>query len=57
MKKLFMALLVIGSIAAIVAIVMQRRSEGSFEDTWDSFSEMGSKVRDAAKGMRSQDVA
>ncbi len=57
MRKFFMALLVIGSIAAIVAIVMQRRSQGSFEDTWDSFSEMGNKVRDAAKGLKSQDVA
>lgn len=57
MRKLFMLLLVLGSIAAIVAIVMQRRSEGSFDDTWDTFTDMGSKVRDAAKGLRSQDVA
>jgi hypothetical protein len=57
MKKLLMFLIVFGSIAAVVAVVMRRRSEGSFDDTWGTFTDMGSKVRDAASGLRSRDVA
>jgi hypothetical protein len=48
MKKLFFLLLLIGGIAAVV-VFLQRRSEGTFEDTWDTFSELPGKVRDAGK--------
>jgi len=47
-KKLFFLLLVIGGIAAAVTIIMRRNSESSYEDSWDTFSDMGSKVRDKA---------
>jgi hypothetical protein len=45
MKKLLLALLVIGGIAAIV-MVLRKRSEGSFEDTWDTFAELPNEARD-----------
>jgi hypothetical protein len=45
MKKLFFALLIIGGVIAAVNYWM-RRSEGSYEDTWETFADMGSKVRD-----------
>jgi hypothetical protein len=45
MKKLFFALVIIGGIAALVSYLM-RRSEGSYDDTWETFADMGSKVRD-----------
>ena len=48
MKKLLLALLVIGGIAAIV-VVLRKRSEGSFEDSWDTFAELPNRVRDLGK--------
>jgi len=45
MKKLLFALLVVGGIAAIV-VVLRKRSEGSFEDTWDTFAELPNEARD-----------
>lgn len=48
MKKLFLLLLVIGGIAA-VAMILRKRSEGSFEDSWDTFAELPGKVRDLGK--------
>jgi len=45
MKKLFFALLIIGGIVAAVSYVM-KRSEGSYEDTWETFADVGNKVRD-----------
>lgn len=48
MKKLLLALLVIGGIAAVV-MVWRKRSGGSFEDSWDTFAEMPGEVSDAGK--------
>lgn len=45
MKKLLLVLLVIGGIAAVVTIV-RKRSEGSFEDAWDTFAEAPDTVSD-----------
>jgi hypothetical protein len=48
MKKLLLALVVIGGIAAVV-MVLRKRSEGSFEDSWDTFSELPGQARDFGK--------
>jgi hypothetical protein len=45
MKKLLLVLVVIGGIAAVV-MVLRKRSEGSFEDSWDTFAELPNRVRD-----------
>ena len=45
MKKLLFLLLVIGAVAAVVT-VLRKRSEGSFEDSWDTFAELPNRVRD-----------
>jgi hypothetical protein len=46
MKKLFFFLLLVAGVAAAVMVV-RRRSEGSFEDTWDSLADIPGKIRDA----------
>jgi hypothetical protein len=48
MKKLLFLLLVIGAVAAVVT-VLRKRSEGSFEDSWDTFAELPNRVRDLGK--------
>lgn len=48
MKKLLFLLLVIGAIAAIVT-VMRKRSEGSFEDAWDTFAELPGRLRESGR--------
>jgi len=46
MKKFLLFLLLVGGIVAAVAIVMRRRSEDTFEDTWESFADYGTKIKD-----------
>jgi hypothetical protein len=48
MKKLLFLLVLIAGIAAVVTIV-RKRSEGSFEETWDTFAELPNRVRDLGK--------
>jgi hypothetical protein len=48
MKRLLFLLLVIGGIAAVV-VLLQRRSQGSFEDEWDTFSELPDKARESGE--------
>ena len=48
MKKLFFLLLLVAGVAAVVMVV-RKRSEGSFEDTWDTFAEIPGKIRDAGR--------
>ena len=48
MKKLLLVLVVIGGIAAVV-MVLRKRSEGSFEDSWDTFAELSDQARDSGK--------
>ena len=45
MKKLLFLLVIIGAVAAVV-MMLRKRSEGSFEDTWDTFAELPNRVRD-----------
>lgn len=45
MKKLLVLLLVLGGVAAVI-LVLRKRSEGSFEDTWDTFAELPDQARD-----------
>jgi len=45
MKKLLVLLLVLGGVAAVI-MVLRKRSEGSFEDTWDTFAELPDQARD-----------
>jgi hypothetical protein len=45
MKKLLFLLLIAGGIAALV-MYMQKRSGGTFEDEWDSLSELPGKIDD-----------
>ncbi len=48
MKKLLFLLVLIAGIAAVVTVV-RKRSEGSFEDTWDTFTELPDRIRDLGK--------
>jgi hypothetical protein len=48
MKKLLFLLVLIAGIAAVVTI-LRKRSEGSFEETWDTFAELPNRVRDFGK--------
>lgn len=48
MKKLLFLLVLIAGIAAVVTVV-RKRSEGSFEDTWDGFAELPDRIRDLGK--------
>ena len=48
MKKLFFLLLLVAGVAAVV-MAARRRSEGSFDDTWDSLAEIPGKIRDAGR--------
>jgi hypothetical protein len=45
MKKLLVLLLVLGGVAAVI-LVLRKRSSGSFEDTWDTFTELPEETRD-----------
>lgn len=59
MKKFLLFLLIVGGIVAAVAIVMRRRSEDTFEDTWESFADYGTKMKDKASelGKGARDAA
>lgn len=48
MKKLLFLLVVIAGIAAVVT-VLRKRSEGGYEDSWDTFAEIPSRLRDLGK--------
>ena len=49
MKKLLFLMVLIAGIAAVVAIV-RSRSEGSFDESWDTFADrLPSRVRDFRK--------
>jgi hypothetical protein len=49
MKKLLFLLVLIAGIAAVVTIV-RSRSEGSLDETWDTFADrLPSRVRDFGK--------
>jgi hypothetical protein len=57
MKKFLLFLLLVGGIVAAVAIVMRRRSEDTFEDTWESFASYGTKAMDNAGVKSGRDPA
>jgi UTP-glucose-1-phosphate uridylyltransferase len=48
MKKLLFLLVLIAGIAAVVTIV-RKRSEGSFEDSWDTSAQLPNRLRDMGK--------
>ena len=48
MKKLLFLLVLIAGIAAVVMVV-RKRSDGSFEDSWDTFAELPNRLRDVGK--------
>ncbi len=48
MKKLLMLVLLVAGVAALVMVV-RKRSEDSFEDAWDTFAELPSRIRGAGR--------